>query len=289
MLRLLSLCAAALTTVIAAAFFAILPGGPIEPANAYFQKSSIYSSGLIGTHTLALTFDDGPSAFTGQILDELARHNVKATFFVLGSRARQHPELLDRMAREGHVIANHSLSHPKMGRRFALHPEYLIDQIGGTHEVIARHARPDQGFYFRAPYGIWRKVHAGYLNEDPVLRHYVGPIYWEVGGGIEYDGAGEVRSAADWDCWARDWSTEQCYAGYMREISRKNGGIVLMHDIRERSAWLVEAMVPQLIAEGYGFVTLDEVRGLDRYRTPPASETPVASLRGEQTAMAAPR
>ena len=65
MLRLLSLCAAALVAVISAAFLAVLPGGPIEPANAYFQQTNIYSSGLIGTHTLALTFDDGPSAYTG--------------------------------------------------------------------------------------------------------------------------------------------------------------------------------------------------------------------------------
>lgn len=289
MLRLLSLCAAATVAAVACAFYAVLPGGPIEPANAYFQQTNIYRSGLVGTHTLALTFDDGPSAYTPHILDELAKNNVKATFFVLGSRARQHPELLERMSREGHVIANHSLTHPKMGRRYALHPEYLVEQIGGTHDAIAPHLRPNQGFYFRAPYGIWRKVHAEYLNADPVLRNYVGPIYWEVGGSIEHDGAGNVRSAADWDCWSRDWSTEQCQAGYMTEIAAKNGGIVLLHDIRERSAWLVQSMVPALIEQGYTFVTLDQVPGLDPYRTPPATETPVAALRGSQTAMAAPQ
>src|SRR5882724_9358933 len=139
MLRLLSLCAAAMVTVALAAFLAVLPGGPIEPANAYFQQTNIYSSGLVGTHTLALTFDDGPSAFTGRMLDELDKYNVKATFFVLGSRASVHPDMIERMSREGHVIGNHSLSHPKMGRRFALHPEYLIEQIGGTHDTIARY------------------------------------------------------------------------------------------------------------------------------------------------------
>jgi peptidoglycan/xylan/chitin deacetylase (PgdA/CDA1 family) len=289
MLRLLSLCAAAIVTVVGVAFFAVLPGGPIEPANAYFQQTNIYSSGLVGTHKLALTFDDGPSAYTSRMLDELAKYNVKATFFVLGSRAAGHQDLLDRMSREGHVIANHSLSHPKMGRRYALHPEYLIEQIGGTHDVIAPHLRPDQGLYFRAPYGIWRKVHADYLNQDPVLRNYVGPIYWEIGGSIEYDGAGNVRTAADWDCWSRDWSTEQCQAGYEREIASKNGGIMLMHDIRERSVWLLQAMLPRLVEQGYQFVTLDQIPGLDPYRTPPATQVPVASLRGSQTAMAAPQ
>lgn len=289
MLRLLSLCAAAIISVVGVAFFAVLPGGPIEPANAYFQQTNIYSSGLVGTHKLALTFDDGPSAYTAQMLDELARYNVKATFFVLGSRASQHTELLERMSREGHVIANHSLTHPKMGRRYALHPEYLIAQIGGTHDAIAPYLRPDQGLYFRAPYGIWRKVHADYINQDPVLRNYVGPIYWEIGGSIEYDGAGNVRAAADWDCWSHDWSTDQCEAGYEREIAAKNGGIVLMHDIRERSVWLLQAMLPKLVEQGYQFVTLDQVPGLDPYRTPPATPVPVAGLRGTQTAMAAPQ
>lgn len=288
MLRLLSLCAAAIITIAVIAFAAVLPGGPVEPANAYFQKKNIYSSHLIHTHTLALTFDDGPSAYTAQVLDELARYDVKATFFVLGSRASHHTDLLERMSREGHVIANHSLTHPKMGRRYALHPEYLIAQIGGTHDTIAPYLRPDQGLYFRAPYGIWRKVHAEYLNQDPVLRNYVGPIYWEIGGSIEYDGAGNVRSAADWDCWSRDWSTEQCQAGYLREIHAKNGGIVLMHDIRERSVWLLQSMLPKLIEQDFKFVTLDQVPGLDPYRTPPATEVPVAGLRGTQTAMAAP-
>ena len=281
MRRLLSICSAAM---VALTLEMLVPSARIDPANAFFQPTNIYSSGLIGTHTLALTFDDGPSAFTDGVLDELARFNVKATFFLLGSRAKERHAVLERMSREGHVIGNHSLTHPKLGRRYALHPAMLIAQIGGTHAEIAPFLRPDQGLYFRAPYGIWRKVHSESLNRDPVLRNYVGPIYWEIGGDISYDGAGNVRSAADWDCWARDWSTEQCMAGYMREISNKNGGIVLMHDIRERSLWLLQAMLPKLVDEGYRFVTLDQVHGLDPYKTPPPTEVPVASLEAARIA-----
>jgi hypothetical protein len=75
----------------------------------------------------------------------------------------------------------------------------------------------------------------------------------------------------------------------LHEIGAKNGGIVLMHDIRERSVWLLQSMLPTLIQQGYEFVTLDQVPGLDPYRTPPATQVPVASLRGSQTAMAAPQ
>ncbi|MBJ9992577.1 polysaccharide deacetylase family protein [Paenibacillus sp. S28] len=62
---------------------------------------------------VALTFDDVPDPrFTPQILDVLKAHHIKATFFVMGSRAKKHPELVERIVREGHVIGNHSYNHP---------------------------------------------------------------------------------------------------------------------------------------------------------------------------------
>ncbi len=256
--------------------FLAVPASRVENANAYFQQTNIRSSGLVGTKTLALTFDDGPSVHTAELLDVLAENNVKATFFLLGTRARHHPELLERMAREGHVIANHSYNHAQLGRRYAANPDLLVKQITGTNEVINQYARPDQGYYFRAPYGVWRSVHAEVLNTDPTINHYVGPIYWDIGGETSFDDEGNVRTAADWDCWSRGWSADQCTRGYLREISRKKGGIVLMHDIRERSVTMVRSMLPVLLAEGYKFVSLDEVKSLDQFKTPSGEETPVA-------------
>jgi len=180
------------------------------------------------------------------------------------------------MAREGHVIANHSFSHAQLGRRYAASPELLLEQIAGTNNAIAPYVKPGQGLYFRAPYGVWRHAHARILNDDPILRNYVGPIYWDIGGQIVTDDEGNTRSAADWDCWSRDWDADRCARGYQREIARKQGGIVLMHDIRERSIWMVQALLPALVAEGYKFVTLDEVRALDQFKTPSAEDVPVA-------------
>lgn len=65
---------------------------------------------------IALTFDDGPSVWTESILDTLGRYRVPATFFVVGSVARNGQHLLERMAREGHEIGNHSWSHPWLAR-----------------------------------------------------------------------------------------------------------------------------------------------------------------------------
>ena len=79
-----------------------------ETQLALFQQRNIFQSGLRSTHTIALTFDDGPNVRTGDVLDALKELNVKATFFIVGSQAHRHPEILRRIAREGHLLANHS-------------------------------------------------------------------------------------------------------------------------------------------------------------------------------------
>lgn len=286
--RVVSLVATVVATVALTIVFMTFPASRITPANAYFQETNIYKSGLQGTNTLALTFDDGPSAYTNELLDTLAKYNIHATFFVVGGRARQHPEILERMKNEGHVIANHSFTHARLSKRYATHPELLLNEIGRTNDAIAPFVRPGQGLYFRAPYGAWRRAHAEYLNQDPALRYYVGPIFWEIGGDLSYDDNGNVRTAADWDCWSQDLSAQQCGEGYLREIRRKKGGVVLMHDIRQRSVWMVEGMIPTLVAEGFRFVTLDEVPAYEPYRTPATQDVPVAMSNNQRPVVAAP-
>ncbi len=277
----LSFVATAVATVVLVLAFVTLPPSQIEPANAYFQPTNIYHSGLVGTRKLALTFDDGPSQFTNQLLDTLARNNARATFFVVGARVRQHPAAMERMMREGHVIANHSFTHARLGKRYVTNPELLITQIGNTNAAISPYLRPNQGLYFRAPYGVWRRVHAEFLNKDPALQKYVGPIYWDIGGDISYDDNGNLRAAADWDCWSHDLSADECGQGYLREIKRKKGGVVLMHDIRERSLWMLGTLLPKLVAEGFQFVTLDEVPEFDQYKAPVAPDNvPIAENEG---------
>src|SRR5436190_10967496 len=84
---------------------------------------------------VALTFDDGPHPeFTPRILDHLAAHKVRATFFVIGRLARQHPEILRRIHGEGHVLGNHSYDHDHFGvnRNYA----YWEAQLRNTQQVI---------------------------------------------------------------------------------------------------------------------------------------------------------
>jgi peptidoglycan/xylan/chitin deacetylase (PgdA/CDA1 family) len=247
---------------------------------AYFQTKNIFHSGLRGTHTIALTFDDGPNANTSAVLDVLKAQNVKATFFIVGKMAARYPDVLKRIAAEGHLLANHSATHALLGKRYVRRPEMLIEQIREVDNYIRPLMPSNAKFYFRAPYGSWRPQHAAVLNADPVLKQYVGPVYWDVGGDIAMSSDGYILSSADWDCWHRRWDAEKCAKGYAREIRRKDGGVVLMHCIHHQSAALVADVIPALEEEGYKFVRLDQVPDYKQYETPNAPAIAIASAAG---------
>ena len=89
-----------------------------------------------GSHVkqIALTFDDVPdSRFTPKVLDQLKRQGIKATFFVVGHRAKKHPDLLRRIHAEGHIIGNHSYTHPQFKRRSA---KQFETEIKRTEKII---------------------------------------------------------------------------------------------------------------------------------------------------------
>jgi peptidoglycan/xylan/chitin deacetylase (PgdA/CDA1 family) len=268
------LAATAFVLAVGFAPIAALAGGTqpsaLENDVAYFQEKNIFHSGLRDTHTVALTFDDGPNQNTPAVLDALKAANVKATFFVVGKMARAYPDVLARIAAEGHLLANHSATHALLGKKFVKNPDMLVDQIREVNNIIRPLMPTNAKFYFRAPYGSWRPQHAAVLNADPMLKNYVGPIYWDIGGDIAMSSDGYILSSADWDCWHRHWDAETCAKGYMREIRRKNGGVVLMHCIHSQSPALVADIVPALVEEGYKFVRLDEVPEYRQYETPTA-------------------
>jgi peptidoglycan-N-acetylglucosamine deacetylase len=247
---------------------ASMAGQPARDSEvAWFQKNTIFHSGLRDAHSIALTFDDGPNVYTNAVLDVLKAENVKATFFIVGKMAKAHPDILARIAAEGHLLSNHSASHPLLTSTFDEDPNTLINQIRTVHDEIAPLMKPTDKLYFRAPYGYWRSAHAKILNDDPVLRNYVGPIYWDIGGDITMRD-GYVMSAADWDCWRHKWTAQICAKGYLREIRRDDGGVVLMHSIHRQSADLVASIVQPMLEEGYRFVRLDQVPEYKQYETP---------------------
>lgn len=251
---------------------------PAQVQLAWFQKHTIFNSGLVGNHTVALTFDDGPNANTGAVLDALKKYNVKGTFFIVGIMAKAHPEMLRRIAAEGHLLANHSATHPLLGSSYDEHPERLVRQLKEVNDEIQPLMPAGTQMFFRAPYGSWRYAHASILNDDPVLKNYVGPIYWNIGGETRMDKDGYIMSAADWSCWHKHLAAATCAKGYMREIRREDGGVVLMHCIHNESGDLVAEVIPGLLQEGYKFVRLDEVPYYNQYKTPQPNAKPAVAV-----------
>ena len=100
----------------------------------------------------ALTFDDGPGPSTPDLLDALAREDVRGTFFVLGRQAERHPEVVRRIAAEGHQIANHGYDH---GILIFRGPGHVADQIARTQRAVERAAGEGaMSPLFRAPHGF---------------------------------------------------------------------------------------------------------------------------------------
>src|SRR3712207_5840418 len=85
------------------------------------DPADVTADGRLGAQAAApkviyLTFDDGPSPYTPRVLDVLKRHSAKATFFVVGQQVRHRPKTVARLVREGHLLANHTWSHPDLTR-----------------------------------------------------------------------------------------------------------------------------------------------------------------------------
>jgi peptidoglycan-N-acetylglucosamine deacetylase len=123
---------------------------------AMWPGSRIFGSALTAPRRvgeLALTFDDGPNPrWTPRLLDVLAAHEVKATFFMLGSRAEAEPELVRRVAAEGHLIGNHSWSHPNLALTAADEVRAELTRTSAALEQITG----EQVRYFRPPFGARR-------------------------------------------------------------------------------------------------------------------------------------
>ena len=214
-----------------------------------------------GHNEIVLTFDDGPTpGVTEKMLDVLKEYNIKAAFFVVGKNVEAYPAIMKRMVNEGHIVANHSMTHTALkDLSFFTWKKKVRSEVYDAHEAMKAYMTNSKQFYFRAPEGAWDAKYAGYLNQDVLGKDYIGPVLWDIGGEMELiDGV--FTKAADWACWSRKVPVEKCLEGYMNETKKLKGGVVLLHDLRSQSVEMVKKMIPALLDEGYTFKSLDDVR-----------------------------
>ncbi len=184
---------------------------------------------------IALTFDDGPHyKYTAEILDILAENHAKATFFVVGQLAERYPELVLRELAEGHEVANHTYSHPKLAK---LTPRELSEELTKCERVLNEIAdyRPK---LFRPPEG-----YLGHATETIAAESDYTPVLWTVD--------------------TRDWAHTPVETIVATVLERtESGSIILCHDFIGRDSPTPDALrelLPRLKEEGYELVTVSEL------------------------------
>lgn len=202
--------------------------------------------------TVALTFDDGPGNRTSELANFLADRGIPATFFINGMRVPGRQGALTTIAARGHLIGNHTQDHKDL---LTLSPDQIVREVAQT-DAFLNEFQPGAPRLLRAPYGSWNGNVSRILNNSGL--NYVGSVFWDAGGALT------EHSAADWDCWGKNVPVDRCADLYMEEIRSKGRGIVLMHDIHDRSVDLIYRIVPMLQAEGYRFASLPQVPPIQR-------------------------
>lgn len=218
------------------------------------RSGRIYYSAPATTRVVALTFDDGPDPrYTGTVLSILRKHHVKATFFLCGKMLAKHPELGRRIVAEGHVIGNHTETHPHLESVASSTARRELDECEREIEAVTG----EQTYLFRPPRGLWNAA-----AFDDARRHGYSVILWS----LAFD-----RQAI------KDSSILR------KRVVRlaKPGDIILMHDgctdpaadIRRPTLRELDGILSDLEKRGFKFATVPEllhIRG-DRPTAVPAS------------------
>lgn len=178
---------------------------------------------------IALTFDDGPSKYTDKIIDLLNKYDASGTFFVLGNKVEMYKETLIKMVEQGSEIGNHSYNHKWL---IKLNKNDFINQVNQTQSIL--------------------KNTIGYT--PTLLRPTYGSVNDEIKNNTTLD-------IVLWNIDTLDWKLKNYKDIANRVIGKvKDGDIVLMHDIHERTLKALEIILPKLKEEGYQFVTVSELK-----------------------------
>jgi peptidoglycan/xylan/chitin deacetylase (PgdA/CDA1 family) len=136
------------------------------------RTGRIYHSARTSQKVVALTFDDGPDPrYTGTVLNILHRHHVKATFFLCGKMIRRYPQLARRIVAEGHVIGNHTETHPHLENLSATAARREMDSCENDIESVTG----ERTFLFRPPRGLWNRA-----SFEDARKHGYSVILWSL-------------------------------------------------------------------------------------------------------------
>ena len=191
---------------------------------------------------LALTYDDGPNdRYTSELLDILAKHNVRATFFLIGKHVKERPDIARAVAEAGHIVGNHTFTHPNLIFSSATKTREELQQCQeAIGEAVGAHSN-----LFRPPFG-GRRPQTLKIARELELR----TVMWNITG---------------WD-----WSGKP--SSYIEDrVSRyvRGGNVILLHDgghvalgaDRSQTIIATDRLIARYKAQGYEFLTIPEMMG----------------------------
>lgn len=200
----------------------------VDGEGCYFDLEGTYIPDRDKSGLIALTFDDGPSIYTSQILDILETYDVRATFLMIGIQVEKNGSILPRMAALGHTLGNHSYDHAEM---LDLPLDMVQWEFEATDQLIESFCG-ERSSVVRFPYGDYTREQTAVVGKPQ--------IYWDVD--------------------SLDWDTQDSSAVQSQIWSQLEGGsIVLLHDIYPSTVSALAELVPALLANGYEPVTIEEL------------------------------
>jgi peptidoglycan/xylan/chitin deacetylase (PgdA/CDA1 family) len=187
---------------------------------------------------IALTFDDGPSEFTLEVLELLKKYNAKAAFFCIGKNIEKHPEIVKQIIAQGHLVGNHSYSHSKFFDFY--NARQIQEEIEKTDALLEKLTSKKINF-FRPPYGV----------TTPSIRR-----------ALKLTG----HKTIGWNIRSLDGGTKNQELILKRITKRVSpGGIVLLHDTGEHSVLVLEQFLQFLQQNNYQVVSIEELLNLNAY------------------------
>lgn len=199
--------------------------------NAYFAKDT-------DEKILYLTFDAGyENGNMPAILDALKKHQVSATFFVVGTLIDQHPELIQQIAAEGHTVGNHTMTHPNMSKISTL--EDFQKELTEVSERYKKLTGQEMVPFYRPPQGIYNKENLQ-MAKDLGYRTF----FWSL-------------AYVDWQQ-DKQPSREEAFEKLLGRIHP--GAIVLLHSTSSTNAQILDELLTKWEEMGYHFGTLDDFK-----------------------------
>jgi len=205
-------------------------------------------------HRIALTFDDGPDpSTTPAILDILHNYNIKATFFVVGARAEQHPDLINRIVSEGHTLGNHTYYHRDLTK---LSPDQVLEELRGWQAVIDQALGSHfQGTLFRPPC-------AASYDADPAKLPSLQEALRE-----------QKMYRVMWTIDSNDWALRDQPESIVINLAQstpEGGGVILFHDTQPQTVQALSKILDNYQEAGYKFITVSDLLA-EKYGVDPKS------------------